>query len=374
VSGRPDAASLRSRLWASRWPEAAWLVFAAVNLAWMILTPAMAGLPFHLTWMSLLLLYGLGYRTWTPVLTWTLLVPVMTATGLLFVDSHLHGQGRWPYIEVLELPMMIIMLWVVTRHTSRRNAALARLAELSQRNAALLQRQRAFVQNASHELRTPITIALAHAELLQQAHPEAGPDAAVVADELGRLRRLADRLLLLATAEQPGALRLVPADLAALVGATLRRWEPVARQWLAGPCADLTVPADPDRLVVALDAIVDNAVRFTRPGDRIELSVRRSGDRAVITVADSGPGIPGGELGEVFERFSTAGPHRDTARNFGLGLSIVRAIAGAHGGGVGAARSPLGGAAITVWLPLREQPGSGPAADSLTAAGGGAVV
>jgi signal transduction histidine kinase len=115
----------------------------------------------------------------------------------------------------------------------------------------------------------------------------------------------------------------------------------------------VTVLADPDRLAIALDAVLDNAVRFTREGDPIELSVHDHGNEAAVTVADSGPGIPDGQLESVFDRFDGAGPQRDSAHNFGLGLSIVRAIAQAHGGRVTAARGPAGGAAVTIWLPLQ---------------------
>ena len=86
--------------------------------------------------------------------------------------------------------------------------------------------------------------------------------------------------------------------------------------------------------------MLDNAVRFTGEGDPIELSVHGHGSEAAVTVADSGPGIPDGQLESVFDRFTGVGPQRDSAHNFGLGLSIVRAIAQAHGGRVTAARGP----------------------------------
>ena len=365
MSGRADHSSLAARLWASRWPEVAWAAFALANLAWMVLTPGWAMLPFHFLWISLLLLYGLGYRANSRALTWWLLVPVMAGAALLFIDARIRATA--PYDELVELPVMVVLVFAISRLTHRRKAAMAALDELSRHNADLLERQRAFVQNASHELRTPITVALAHAELLLKptSDADAAQDAAIVADELGRLRRLADRLLLLATAEQPGHHQPVPVHLAALLDDTLRRWERVPRQWLASHRDDATVLADPDRLVVALDAILDNAVRFTRDGDTIELSVRRTGPDAAITVADSGPGIPNSQLDTVFDRFNTPDPNRDTAHNFGLGLSIVRAIASAHGGRVTAASGPLGGAAVTLWLPLHEQvPCPIPAADA----------
>ena len=356
MSAQPESRSLTARLWASRWPEVAWTAFAAGNLAWMVLVPSWSMLPYHFTWISLLLLYGLGYRTATRALTWWLLVPVMAGAALLFADAQIRALA--PYDELIELPVMVVLIFAITRSTRRRQAAMAALDEVSRRNADLLERQRAFVQNASHELRTPITVSLAHAELLPKSFPadaaetDAASDAAIVVDELGRLHRLVDRLLLLATAERhdlarPALVRLVP-----LTEDALRRWEAVPRRWLRGRCDDATVLADPDRLEVALDAVLDNAVRFTGEGDSIELSVHREGREAAVTVADSGPGIPEGQLESVFDRFDRAGPLRGSAHNFGLGLSIVRAIAEAHGGRVTAARVPAGGAAVTMWLPL----------------------
>lgn len=357
VEGRP----LAERLWASRWPEVAWTAFAIGNLAWMILMPSWSMLPYHFTWISLLLLYGLGYRTATRALTWWLLVPVMAGAALLFVDARIRALA--PYDELIELPVMVVLLFAITRHTNRRKAAMAALDEVSRHNADLLERQRAFVQNASHELRTPITVALAHAELLPRsapdaADPDASSDASIVVDELGRLRRLVDRLLLLATAERHDLARPTPTRLVQIADDALRRWEAVPRRWLRGDRDEVTVLADPDRLAIALDAVLDNAVRFTREGDPIELSVHGHGSEAAVTVADSGPGIPDGQLESVFDRFEGAGPQRDSAHNFGLGLSIVRAIAEAHGGRVTAARGPAGGAAVTIWLPLQPVAGT----------------
>src|ERR1700683_955781 len=330
----------------------------------MILMPSWSMLPYHFTWISLLLLYGLGYRTATRALTWWLLVPVMAGAALLFVDARIRALA--PYDELIELPVMVVLLFAITRHTNRRKAAMAALDEVSRHNADLLERQRAFVQNASHELRTPITVALAHAELLPRsvpdaADPDASSDASIVVDELGRLRRLVARLLRLATAERHDLASPKPTRLVQIADDALRRWEAVPRHWLRGDRDEGTVLADPDRLAIALDAVLDNAVRFTREGDPIELSVHGHGNEAAVTVADSGPGIPDGQLESVFDRFDGAGPLRDSAHNFGLGLSIVRPLPEAHDGGVTAARGPAGGAAVTIWLPLQ------PAADTLQA-------
>jgi signal transduction histidine kinase len=364
VSARADVAaaarplSLAARLWASRWPEAAWAVFAIGNLAWMVLMPSWSMLPYHFTWISLLLLYGLGYRAATRALIWWLLVPVMAGAALLFVDARIRALA--PYDELIELPVMVVLLLAITRHTNRRKAAMAALDEVSRRNTDLLERQRAFVQNASHELRTPITVALAHAELLPgsaaRAPGAADSDVEIVVDELGRLQRLVDRLLLLATAEQHDIARLANIRLVELADDAMRRWQPTPRRWLHGERDEVTVLADRDRLAVALDAVLDNAVRFTSDGDSIEVSVRSQGNDVALTVADSGPGIPPGQLDSVFDRFETAAPTRDNAHNFGLGLSIVRAIAEAHGGRVTAAPGQAGGAAVTIWLPVHSPP------------------
>jgi signal transduction histidine kinase len=354
VSAPAERSSLAARLWASRWPEAAWAAFAIGNLTWMLLLPSWSMLPYHFTWMSLLLLYGFGFRTWTRALFWCLLIPVMAATLLLFADPAIRGLQ--PYDEVIELPFMVALFCALVLHSGRRKATMARLDEVSRHNLDLLERQRIFVQNASHQLRTPITIALAHAELLPQpgADPTAAEDAEIVVDELARLRRLADQLLLLATAERSDSLRLAPAPLQPMLEDALRRWEPAPRRWVAGRHDDATVLADCEQLLLALDSLMENAIGFTADGDQIELSAHRHQREVAIIVADSGPGIPEDQLASVFDRFTGTSPQRHDGRHFGLGLSIVHAVAEAHGGRVTAARSPLGGAAVTLWLPLHD--------------------
>ena len=347
----------------------------------MVLVPSWSMFPYHLTWMSLILLYGFGFRVWTKPLFWCLLIPVMAATMLLFIDPTIRGTQ--PYDEVIELPFMVALFSAMVMHSNRRKTAMTALDEVSSHNLDLLESQRKFVQNASHQLRTPITVALAHAELLPRpsSDPTAASDAAIVVDELTRLRKLVDELLALATIEQNDSIKPVPTRLLRVLDDAFRRWSPTPRRWVVGERHDATVMVDPDRLMLALDAILENAVEFTDTPDSIQLSALVSDHEAGIVVADSGPGIPDGQIGSVFDRFSRSDPAHaglhlgppkadlpadspkadspadspQAGSHFGLGLSIVRAVAQAHGGRVAVERGPLGGAAVSLWLPLHDQ-------------------
>jgi signal transduction histidine kinase len=120
-----------------------------------------------------------------------------------------------------------------------------------------------------------------------------------------------------------------------LVLDALERWGHVPRHWRLGEVAEATVLGDGDRLIVALDALLENAVAHTEPGDRIEVSVRLEDEQAVIAVADCGCGIPPADLERIFGRFARAEPYRSRgAGGFGLGLPIVQVIAEAHHGSV----------------------------------------
>src|SRR5215218_4329540 len=232
---------------------------------------------------------------------------------------------------------------------------------MSDANLRLLQRERQFVQDASHELRTPITVALGHAELIERGggDPEMAEDARIVVDELLRLRRLADRLLLLATSEDPEFLSRSSVDVAELLAAALQRWAPIGRRWRLDPSEPVTVVGDADRLGLALDALVENAVKHTSPGDEIRLSAKRQGDLVAMVVADSGTGMPADRLEGIFERFARLdGSRSRDLGGVGLGLAIVKAIVQAHGGTVAARSTPGQGSVFQLLLP--PDPGPGP--------------
>jgi signal transduction histidine kinase len=345
------------RVLASGWVDLAWLAFAAANLVAMGLVPRWETVPFHFIWVSLTIVYG--YRVWGAPKTALVLTAVVLSTGALLVYDVLR-EGELAD-ELTEVPLMGAMFLAMVWHAQRRVSAMEGLRRVSDANLRLLQRERQFVQDASHELRTPITVALGHAELIERGggDPERAEDARIVIDELLRLRRLADRLLLLATIEDPEFLSRSSVDVTELLAAALQRWAPIDRRWRLGPVEPATVDGDPDRLGLALDALVENAVKHTCPNDEIRLGSRRSGDQVAITVADSGAGMPADQLATIFERFTRLDEARTRDRGgVGLGLAIVQAIARAHGG-TARVRSALGaGSTFELALPLGRTPNS----------------
>jgi signal transduction histidine kinase len=343
------------RLLTSGWLDVAWVVFAVANLVAMALVPQWETVPFHFIWVSLTLLYG--YRVWGSFGTALALTAVVASTGALLVyDVARHGELL---DELTEVPLMGAMFLAMVWHARRRRSAMEDLRRVSDANLHLLHRERQFVQDASHELRTPITVALGHAELVGRAsrEPERAEDARIVVDELQHLRRLADRLLLLATSEDPDFLSRSPVQVEQLLAATLQRWAPMDRCWRLDPAEPATVVGDADRLGLALDALVENAVKHTGPGDEIRLGFRRESDRVAIVVADSGTGIPADRLEELFERFARLDGGRSRDRGgVGLGLAIVKAIAQAHGGTVQVKSAVGTGSTFEILLPLEPRP------------------
>jgi signal transduction histidine kinase len=314
-----------------RWIDVAWAAFSVANLAAMVLVPNWETVPFHFIWVSLTVLYG--FRVWRTGATLAVLAVVMVTTGSFIAIDF--ANGAQPLDELTEVPLMAAMFLAMVWHARRRLAAMAETERVSMQNLRLLERERRFVQDASHELRTPITVALGHAELIQRQQGSAvnAEDAAVVMDELMRLRRLADRLLLLAGTEDPALLHLVPVDVEGIVMDALRRWAATPRRWVLGSAEEAIVRVDAERLEVAFDALIENAVQHTQEGDTIEVGVRRDRGSAIVSFRDTGEGIAPADLDRIFERFARADPGRSRhTGGFGLGLPIVQAIVEGHGG------------------------------------------
>jgi len=313
--------------------DIAWVVFLGLNLLAMRLIPAWQTVPFLIIWISLTAIYG--FRLWhlgSTVLTVTV---VTLATGGLIGWQVLRGKQDADYLA--EVPLLAAMFVVMAWHARRRQTAMEEIKRVSEHNLLLLGQQRQFLQDVSHELGTPITIALGHAELITHAATDQAiaKDARVAVDELLRMRRLSNRLVLLASTDSPDFLRPAPVDTAELMMETLHRWSQTPRRWSLGSLTEAPVQADRDRLTLALDALIENAVDHTEPDGRIELSARRSGEQVVLAVRDWGSGIPATDIGHIFDRFTRVGTGRSRETGgFGLGLAVVKAIAEAHGGSV----------------------------------------
>jgi len=330
--------------------DAVWAAFSAVNLIAIFAFAGWETVPFHFIWISFTLVYG--FRTWAPRPTLAVLGAVVATTGAAIgVDV---ARGTESVAELTEVPLMAAMFLAMVWHARRKLTAEQESRRFGEENARLLATQRRFLQDASHQLRTPITIALGHAELLAEGLTgrQEGHDIEVVLGELNRLRRIAERLLVIAAAEGPEFLQPEAVELDSFTMEILRRWRPTAdRRWQLGRLDKVTVQADRERLGLAVDALLENAVRHTADGDVIKLSVVTAGYGLPVRmiVSDSGQGIPAELLRHVFDRFRSgdSGPSRGT----GLGLALVSAVARAHGGDVLVHSTPGQGSEFELLLP-----------------------
>jgi signal transduction histidine kinase len=205
-----------------------------------------------------------------------------------------------------------------------------------------LARQRQFVADASHELRTPLTSILANLELLaDELDGEQGEAARGALRSSKRMRRLVADLLLLARADAKRELPHEPMDLGRVVVEAAAELGPVADGHLLDVNTEHAVvsgaPDDLHRLVLNL---MENAIKHTPPGTHVRAEVEHQNGHVVFTVADDGPGIPEDLRDRIFERFTRG--DGDRGGSFGLGLSIVRAVAESHHGTVALAPDPSG--------------------------------
>jgi len=234
-----------------------------------------------------------------------------------------------------------------------------------------LDAQRAFIADAAHELRTPLTAVHLQAQLAERAGSDAERAAALAELRAGldRATRLVGQLLTLAR-EEPGVTDrpLAPVDLAAVARSVIADHFALAAArgvdlGLAGPEADSAkaapVHGDAASLRTLLSNLIDNALRYTPAGGRVDVAVAREGDAVLLSVRDAGPGIPPAEHARVFDRFYRA-PGTADVPGSGLGLAIVKSIVERHGAevtlgpGLGGPAGP--GLAVTVRFPAAAAP------------------
>jgi signal transduction histidine kinase len=350
ISSRPDEPGSRSarRPGIRRgWLDLAWAALSLLNVVAIIVWPSPDTIPFHVISIGFAVLYGRRIWPANPML-WGLGIVIITTFAAIGFDL-LKDAGRVE--EVGEMPLMAVMFVAIVWHANRRITADYQRHLVDEENTRLLSAQRRFLQDASHHLRTPVTIALTHAELLARdmAGREELRDVQVIIAEMGRLRRLSERLLVIAAADDPDFLRPEPVALDLFALEMADRWQPAAqRRWQLGTLDDATVRADPERLGLAVDALLENAIRHTSEDDVIQMSVICGEDGAVrMIVGDTGTGIAAEELAYVFDRFRTGTNRKGT----GLGLALVRAVANAHGGEVHVRSAPGQGSEFEIVLP-----------------------
>jgi two-component system OmpR family sensor kinase len=222
---------------------------------------------------------------------------------------------------------------------------------------AAMTAQRRLLSDVSHQLRTPLTVARGHLEVLQHTGEIADPRAvdetvSLVVDELEHMRSLVERLLLLGRAIEPDFLAPELIDARSFFADIYYSCQVLApRAWSLLPVPDIVLCADAAKLRGAVLNLVDNAVKVTTDADNIELSCLSDDVAGTFTIAveDSGPGIPAAQREAVLARFARPGA-RDQDGS-GLGLAIVRAVAQAHGGHVTVGESRFGGARVAMVLP-----------------------
>ncbi len=234
------------------------------------------------------------------------------------------------------------------------------VSELSATMNAMLDRldgaldsQRQLLSDVGHELKTPLTIARGHLELMDPEDPgDVRETQALAVDELDRMSRLVQDLSSSASLHGPAPVRPAPTDAADLLAQIVRKAEAIdGADVAAGPIADVVAPLDAARVTQAMLQLSQNAV--THGGGRFVVGSNIDAGALLLWVRDYGPGVPEAEKLTVFDRFQR-GSGGSRAPGSGLGLNIVQVIARAHGGSATVADAPGGGAIFTIAVPLDE--------------------
>ena len=297
-------------------------------------------------------------------------------------DEALSIFGTIVQIKVVSLGLALVLIWLAAgrvlaplrglsatayaisesdlskRLPAKGNGEIAQLSEtfneMMDRLELAFESQRNFINDAGHELRTPITIIQGHLELMGDDPQEREETIALVMDELARMTRLVEDLVLLAKSERVDFLRLEWVDAAVLMQEMYLKATALAsdRDWRVENRAAGSILVDRQRITEAMMNLAQNAVQHTVAGNIITLGSDLDRDKVLFWVRDTGAGIPAAEQTRIFERFARATNTRRKSDGSGLGLAIVRAIVEAHHGSVNL-QSNLGtGSTFTLVLPI----------------------
>ena len=216
--------------------------------------------------------------------------------------------------------------------------------------------QRQLLDDVGHELRTPITIVQGNLEVMDAEDPEDVRESMEISlDELQRMRRLVDDLVLLAKTARPDFVRPEPVDVSALTSGVLEKAAQLGeREWLLEEAAEVEALVDVQRITQAWLQLASNAVRYSEDGTRVQVGSAVDGETLRLWVRDQGIGVAAEDRERIFERFGRGASTRQEGS--GLGLTIVSAIAAAHGGRVSLESVQGTGSLFSMDIPLRTPP------------------
>ncbi|NMB56213.1 MAG: HAMP domain-containing histidine kinase [Leptolinea sp.] len=293
----------------------------------------------------------------------TVLSMVLTGVMTWFVN----GQALAPLATVTKVATQITRADDLSRRIQISGVRDDEVGELIEafnqvlgRLEKLFTSQRRFLADVSHELRTPLTVIKGNVGLMRKMKTLDEESLSGIETEVDRLTRLVGDLLFLAQAES-GRMPMdrSPVEMDTVLLEVFQQARTLAGERISVTISEIDqiqVNGDRDRLKQVLLNIAGNAVQYTPPGGRVILSMRKAGDRAQITISDTGPGIPAVDLPHIFERFyrSEKSRKRSLHGGFGLGLSIAFWIVRNHGGTIDVASTEGKGTTFTVWLPLHK--------------------
>ena len=310
-------------------------------------------------------------ETFIAVLIGAILVALVLSVGGAYllaraalspVNAVVRSAGRITESDLSQRLPVVRPKDEIGRLTATINNLLARLEAAFARREEALARQRRFAADASHELRTPLTSIAGYARMLKDWGLEddrtAREGVTAILEESERMRELVESLLALARDDADAPLDLAPGDLGAVAADAAK----AARAAAGGKVVVEYTPAeepveasfDQTRIRQVAAILLDNAVKYTPEGGNVAVSVGKENGWAKLEVSDTGIGIPEEELPLVFERFHRADPARTQSGSqggAGLGLSIARQIARAHGGEIEAESAPGEGSTFALRIP-----------------------
>jgi len=292
------------------------------------------------------------------VITGAVAILVSVLLGMYFTERLLRPLKEIAAVAVRITSTDDLSLRVPERERRDEIGSLAAVINQTLRRLQKMFRtQRRLLADVSHELRTPLTTIRGNIDLIQRHGLEDGRGLDIVQDELGRMTRMVNDLLLLARSDSGNrAARDNPVQLDGVLLNVVRQVS-VNRNDVEIAVASLdqiTVSGDEDRLRQLILNLVENAVKFSRSGGHVVVSLVATDHRCILTVADDGPGIPKEALPYVFDRFFTLDQSRSKEPGgTGLGLSIAESIAKTHGGTISVESEVGQGTTVNVNLPLR---------------------